>query len=182
MRKKSPPRSEWTTEEFVAIVAEIEAETENGSDRGTVLVGAAVVDNCLRRILFVAMPDSDAANELLADDGRAPLGTFSARTLAARAMGLISAEEQSCINTIRKIRNIYAHEFGHAIDQNSIDDMCRDLEVRADRLSGAENGPPGRATKIVFASAVMSLLLVLLPKAHPEEAASDLEAPTASKD
>lgn len=74
------------------------------------------MEDLLGSIIKDFLVDVSATNELV-DGFNAPLGTFSARTKAAFALGLISAEQHKDINLIRKIRN----EFAHSWDVKSLD-------------------------------------------------------------
>ncbi len=76
------------------------------SDRGCVLVGAALVDECLASLLRTAFID-EVADKLLVGDR--PVSSFSARCHVARAIGLIDAKEYADLDLVRKVRNEAAH-------------------------------------------------------------------------
>lgn len=77
-------------------------------DRGLVLAVASFAEEALGELLKAFMVPSDATN-LLLDGFNAPLGTFSARIKACYAMGLIAKDQYSNLETLRKIRNEFAH-------------------------------------------------------------------------
>jgi|HubBroStandDraft_1064217.scaffolds.fasta_scaffold382651_1 hypothetical protein len=92
---------------FDAFVAEFGLE----SDRAAAILGAAKLDELLRRMLdrfFV--PDPHKKYGLLGNSGDQALSSFSARTKAAFRLGLIDEEFALSLDIIRKIRNRFAHE------------------------------------------------------------------------
>lgn len=78
------------------------------SDRGAVLSFAAVIEERLKEVILLFLMDNKSSVKLL-DGFNAPLGTFSAKILMAHALGLISEKEFKEIQTLRKIRNRFAH-------------------------------------------------------------------------
>lgn len=95
-------------------------QTTGESDRSMVLSMAAFMEDLLGSIIKDFLVDVSATNELV-DGFNAPLGTFSARTKAAFALGLISAEQHKDINLIRKIRNEFAHSWEvKSLDHQSV--------------------------------------------------------------
>jgi hypothetical protein len=99
------------------------------SDRGVAIVGAAYLDENLAVLLeSFLIEDEQRVHELLGAGQFAPLGSFSARTKAAYCLGLISKNEYEDLNTIRGIRNDFAHQrkdvsFAHA----DVEQKCRQL-------------------------------------------------------
>ena len=85
-------------------------QTSGESDRGMVLSMSAFMEDLLGNIIKDFMLDVSAATELV-EGFNAPLGTFSARTKAAYALGLISEDQHKDINLVRKIRNEFAHSW-----------------------------------------------------------------------
>lgn len=78
------------------------------SDRGAALLAASMLDEIVLRILRAHFIE-DAESEKLLTGFNAPLGTFSARLVAALCLGLIEKLEFNEANLIRKIRNHFAH-------------------------------------------------------------------------
>ena len=98
------------------------------SHRGAVLVGAELINDYLFKLLKGFMIDDDTADELLDSSPSSPLGSFSARSLSAYCLGLISKDEYQDIKRIRNIRNKFAHELLEAtFDNQSINDNCKHL-------------------------------------------------------
>lgn len=103
---------------------------QSESQRGGVLLGAAMLDDCLLKLLKGFMVDSAAheVERLLEGGLSAPLGSFSARTLIAYCLGLISEDEFKDIEIIRDIRNKFAHNLLEiSFDNQSIQDKCKNL-------------------------------------------------------
>ena len=91
-------------QDFSSFVSELHRE----SDRGLALVGGALIDDRLLETLRAFFCEGVASKRLL-EDGAAPLGTFSSRSDACFALGLIDAFEHREIALIRKVRNEFAH-------------------------------------------------------------------------
>ncbi|MGN6260294.1 MAG: MltR family transcriptional regulator [Ralstonia sp.] len=79
-------------------------------ERGLVLSLAAFAEGALGSLLKAFMLPTDAAHQLL-EGFNAPLGTFSSRIKAAHALGLITKEQFSDLEHLRKIRNEFAHSW-----------------------------------------------------------------------
>lgn len=103
----------------IRIANELKAET----DRGAVLVIAAFLDDLLRLLLKRHFNNDDkVVNELLSKSG--PLGTFASRIKLAYCLDLIRRELYADLQTVRKIRNEFAHTHEPA---NFGADRIRDL-------------------------------------------------------
>jgi mannitol operon repressor len=81
------------------------------SDRGAVLISCSMIDELLRRTIRAYMTGEGLADELM-NGGNAPVGSFYSRTKLAAALGLINGRIATECDTIRKIRN----EFAHAVE------------------------------------------------------------------
>ena len=79
------------------------------SERGAVLISVSYLERQLKEIISAFLCEGDASERLL-EGFNAPLGTLAARAAAATAMGLISMQEYRELETIRKIRNQFAHD------------------------------------------------------------------------
>jgi len=100
------------------------------TDRGTALIGAAMVESRLERILKHHLIENNSSKELL-NGPNAPLGTFSAKSKFCHALGLITEKEFTELNYIRKIRNIFAHTFKNTtFSDHPVSDLC--LKLNAD--------------------------------------------------
>ena len=76
--------------------------------RGAVLVGVARVDAALEHLLQAVMaPASGKGDGLFLPDR--PLGSLGAKVALASRLGLIDAAVERALNTLRKLRNAFAH-------------------------------------------------------------------------
>ncbi len=89
---------------------------EKYDDTATALVGCTNVEHALRLAILSKMRrfDDDSEqqqfeNELFSDGQNGPLATVSAKARIAYAMGIIGPETKADINTLRHIRNGFAH-------------------------------------------------------------------------
>jgi mannitol operon repressor len=96
------------------------------SDRGIVLVYAAILDETLKRCIESHLVRHKDVKKFL-NDPYAPLGTFSARITCAFAIGLIPEAEFMELNLIRKIRNDFAHYADVSFQSPSIVSYCSRL-------------------------------------------------------
>jgi DNA-binding MltR family transcriptional regulator len=114
---------ELSDEEFNAAIYALTIE----SDRGAAILGAALVEDGLRELLrsvIVNHNDDDLFN------GRDALfKTLHSKTIAVHALGLCDKEYAKDIDTIRSIRNDFAHELQELkFSQSPILDKCRKLD------------------------------------------------------
>ncbi len=112
--------------EFSRFLPELNKE----SDRGRVMISCSYLDELIRRILLCFFIDRETSLQLV-DGFNAPLGTFSTRTAAAFALGLISKEEFKECETLRRIRNRFAHDIHASFDMQDIRDLCKNLTKAA---------------------------------------------------
>lgn len=79
------------------------------SDRGCVIVSAAMLDDVLSQLLKRRLAPSLEKKDELLEDGVAPFSAFSARIDLAYRVGLIRASTRATFHLLRKIRNDFAH-------------------------------------------------------------------------
>lgn len=128
------------------------------SDRGAALLAASYLDERLKALLLEHFTSRKVGLELL-DGPLAPLGSFSARSKAAFALGLLDAATYRQLNTLRNIRN----EFGHNWEEmdfstTTVEKLCRKLPWLGEPGDEAWTGPRER-----FDHVVISLLNTLGP-------------------
>ncbi len=104
---KSLWRKEPTNENLDDIERELYAL---GSDRATVIMFAAFVENHLERLLSSKMRDlnSDDRQRLFGPD-RSPLGDFGAKIIMAYALKSIGPITKNDLDLVRLLRNGFAH-------------------------------------------------------------------------
>lgn len=142
-----------TAEDLATFVEELKAET----DRGLPLVATAFIDELLRETLRAFLGANPSTAKLL-DEGNAPLGTFSSRTEACRALGLIDDFEYSEITLLRKIRNEFAHaRHGMNFTQARVQGLCSSLRTP----DPEEPGWPVHETRFQFTNAALYIVLRL---------------------
>ena len=142
--------------DFMSMLEEVQKESE----RGSVLVTCSMLDDLLRKIISSFLLKGKEANDLI-EGFNAPLGTFSARIKCAHAMGLITKKEFSECNILRKIRNEFAHNINISFEEQSIIDLCKNLQLRAKDYEGVHVNPHGQ-----YATASTALILNLTNRAH----------------
>lgn len=114
---------EWGYEAAV-----IEEELHNASDRAAAIVGDALLDKELVDLIRAFLiDDQNVAGQLLGVDR--PLGTFSARSNMAYALGLLSEDVFWDLTLIRRIRNEFAHDLHVTFDTPSVSQRCDSLEL-----------------------------------------------------
>lgn len=85
-------------------------EIQETTDRACVIVAVAYLDDLLRNILTCFMTEvKDKENNVLFEGSNAPLASFSSKIKIAFRFGLISVWEHNTLESIRKIRNKFAH-------------------------------------------------------------------------
>ncbi len=79
------------------------------SDRGSVIVSAAMFDDILSELLKHKLAPSIEKKDELFDNGSAAFSSFSARIDLAYRLGLIRVNVRATLHMVRKIRNDFAH-------------------------------------------------------------------------
>lgn len=142
-----------TAEDLAKFVEELKRET----DRGLPLVSTALIDDRLLETLRSFFCDGPSTAKLL-DEGNAPLGTFSSRTEACFALGLIDEYEYSEIALLRKVRNEFAHEkHGISFQSPRVQGLCSSLKSSLPEGAGYPINDP----RFRFTNAVVAIVLRL---------------------
>lgn len=98
------------------------------SDRGCVLLGAAILEQRLAELFCFTFKTNDISRKIADSifDSNGPLSTFSSKIKLAYALGYIDRLAYEDLEKIRKIRNEFAHT-AKAVDflQN---DIAKDIE------------------------------------------------------
>jgi hypothetical protein len=84
-------------------------------DRTAAITAAAFIDFALQGAISLHLPDSTERQkkDLFDGGGAGPLSSISAKILMAHALGIISDIEREDLDTIRIIRNNFAHSMIH---------------------------------------------------------------------
>ena len=141
-------------EEDVKYFSEFLKEFQQETDRGAALVGAALIDDRLDRLLRSHFIECREASELL-DGGEAPLGSLGAKVKAAFCLGLITSLEYKECDFIRRVRNEFAHKLhGLTFENQKIKDLCSNL--KANTPDNARFG--GNARQLYINSVILTSL------------------------
>lgn len=96
-------------------------------ERAIVLALAAFIEDTLGGLLIAYFRDCKATRDLV-NGFNAPLGTLSSRIKAAFAFGLSTEDQFKDLEILRKIRNIFAHDWeGVSLQRNDIAAMIGQL-------------------------------------------------------
>lgn len=125
------------------------------SARGVTLVICSHVDMLLERIIRAFLLAGDETDQLLTGFN-APLGSLSARATGARALALITSAEFQEINTLRKIRNEFAHQVHCTFADPKVVKLCARLKLSASELEGETLDEP--IARAAFTSAGICLI------------------------
>ena len=105
MKRRQLPE-EFSPDDWGAFAGELQGESE----RATVIVAAAFLDDLLATLMATFLIDDSEAAEQLLMRPFSPLGSFSARITTAYLLGLIGRMERNDLGVIKDIRNRFAHE------------------------------------------------------------------------
>ena len=133
------------------------AELKGESERAAAIFGAAVLDELLRQVLVASMiPDDEEVAKLTRESGA--LGTFAARIRAAYCLELISNEERHDLDTIRKIRNPFAHHIRPpSFSKGEIRELSLSLEIGKRFLNQEQRAFPRDSFQATTAALAYSL-------------------------
>ena len=99
------------------------------TDRGTALVGAAMLESRLERLLDMTLIENLSKKDIF-DGPNSSLGNFSSKIKISHVLGFITDKEARKINIIKKIRNEFAHNLEEIkFGSKSVNDLCLQLEA-----------------------------------------------------
>ena len=110
----------------------------NESDRGKALVAAAQLDGMLEDILRAFLIECPSSTKLFASPN-APLTSLYNKMNLARSLGLISSDEYSALDVVRKVRNEFAHSVSVSFDDSKVTKLCMMLEFGLSELKRRED-------------------------------------------
>lgn len=102
-----------------ANILQVWHEWTEESPRGVILTSSAYLEDSLGRLIGAYLVDNAGAKKML-DGFNAPFGSFSSRIAGAYALGLINEREYRMYETLREIRNDFAHNIGIRLDDQSV--------------------------------------------------------------
>ena len=141
-------------------------EVQQGNDRATAILGAVYLDEYLREYLeSVLVEEKSLSDEIVGPEK--PLGSFSARIRMAYALGLLSKEVYKDLNTIRNVRNVFAHGLYEAsFSHPDIKAHCQTLVTPRQALPGVKDDPEPRG---MYTMSVVLILQYLFLKNNDSE-------------
>ena len=130
------------------------------SPRGAILVACSFLEEQLGAIIDAFLLEG-SEKSLWLEGFNAPIGTFSARIKAAHCLGLISQSERDDCDTLRKIRNEFAHNHRSSFDDQKVIDLCKNLHHAAKSYGAVTVSPYGQ-----FSTGSVGLIMNLVNRAH----------------
>ena len=124
------------------------------------LISVSYLERQLKEIVSAFLCEGEASARLL-EGFNAPLGTLAARAAAAAALGLISTREYQELETIRRIRNQFAHDHRTSFSDQGIVDRCQNLAFSAKDYGDVVVDSRGQ-----FTTAALALILNLTNRSH----------------
>jgi mannitol operon repressor len=114
----------------IELFAKFLKEFQDESDRGAVILAAAMLDQKLKTILQDFLIENSGSKYLF-KGATAPLGSLCSRQNLAFSLGLISEYEFKDCEIVRKIRNDFAHKFEleFSFQDRKIYDLCWNLQA-----------------------------------------------------
>ncbi|MFK4724718.1 mannitol operon repressor [Bradyrhizobium niftali] len=134
---------------FLAALQELNKET----DRGVALVATSFLDKLLMDTLAAFLIENASAKALLSGFN-APFGSLSTRIAGCLALGLITDREAQQCDTLRKVRNRFAHEVEMNFNSDSVKALCNNLLV-------PDRDKDGDARRKFMSGAMMALIALL---------------------
>jgi DNA-binding MltR family transcriptional regulator len=162
MGPTDPPAAKHLTnltyDEFLGVLEELD---KNGA-RGAVLVAHALLENILRRVLLSKMIPISRDEEDRLFGGMGPFSSMGARVATAYALGLITKQVRRDLDTVRKVRNRFAHT-GKKIDFDDpeVVDLCGALASEINPANADER-------RVLFVSVIKALTVHLVGIISPD--------------
>lgn len=112
-------------------------ENSKSSPRGIVLIWASFLEDLLGRLLEAFLIEHKKSREMIWKNFNGPLSTFNNRSQMCFALGLITKQELSRLDEIRKVRNELAHQWNSTNDAEVAQKITLQLEnlYKADHSS-----------------------------------------------
>lgn len=114
--------------DFARLISEHAAQLDCESERGTVIVSAALMDEALEVLIKAKLVSSPEKEDELFVGAYAPVGSFSAKADFAYRLGLIDLSTRNSLHQIRKLRNDFAHSSAtETFESNRVRNRVREL-------------------------------------------------------
>ncbi|MBI2448352.1 hypothetical protein HYV44_02210 [Candidatus Microgenomates bacterium] len=122
-------------------------ELKKESDRGIVLIISTLLEEYLTELLEKKFIDDKKETDEILNGPLAPIGSFSSKIKLSYCLGLINKQDRDNLNTIRKIRN----KFAHNIESSSLND--EDVVKEIKKLNFVRIGPEDDLPKFILIDA-----------------------------
>jgi hypothetical protein len=123
-------------------------EFSDKSDRAAAIVGAAMLEDTLEKVIRSHPIGKDVSGKKLRD--------FNAKIEEAYGLGLLADIQKQDLHTLREIRNCFAHELpAVSFEESNIYELCNNLQI-GKRFLPIEHSPRQR-----FAATVAALMYSL---------------------
>lgn len=127
---KSTPESRRMAKIFRTFYDQMNDE----SDRGSVIVSVAILDEVLTNLIKAKLVPSLEKSDELFDSGFSPFSFFSAKIDLAYRIGLLRPNARASLHLLRRIRNNFAHDSDiYGFDHPSTQDRIRTL-IKLNRI------------------------------------------------
>jgi len=114
--------------EIAAACLKFNKQLNSESDRGAVIVGAALIDESLEQLLKAKLAPHNGREDALFDIPYAPLSTLSAKIDFAYRVGVIREPVKSSCHLLRKVRNDFAHSSENlTFNSSKVESRIREL-------------------------------------------------------
>jgi DNA-binding MltR family transcriptional regulator len=141
MTKKLPEYPRGSIGDSMRKKMEIWRELAKQTDRGVAIIGAAIIEDELKRLIIRSFANTNNKVRGMFDPDGA-MGAFGSQTTLAYAMGLVSQSLYVDLNLIREIRNKFAHRVHFArsekdpevlvtLEHRTIDEWVKSLKCPA---------------------------------------------------
>jgi DNA-binding MltR family transcriptional regulator len=124
-------------------------------ERSIAILGGTFLEMALEHTLKAFLPENEKEVDRLFEYNQ-PLGNFSSKISLAFCLGLIDKMIKEDLNTVRKIRNKFAHDLYADFDDNQIKAWCNNL--RFHKISMMMDPPEGSSELDIFRVGVNQLI------------------------
>lgn len=137
-------------------------ELQGESERAAAVIGGAMLDYSVSKLLLAFLIDDPSEVESLLED-HGPISSFNAKIRLAYCLGLITRNQREDLLVIAKIRNHFAHKLHDASFSNpEIVIACDKLRSYERFLASRSNTPPRKLFQtaigvLIYAFSVQSI-------------------------
>jgi DNA-binding MltR family transcriptional regulator len=120
----------WLLSTGSKVTSEAIKEFNSQSARTTAIVGAAILDDCLGRLIAARLPTEGETKKQLFKPPSGALSSFDTKIKVAYTMGILSKVAFQDLTEIAKIRNLFAHRLYIAdFEHPEVKPLCDKLHL-----------------------------------------------------